>query len=151
MTKYKGRLDTLRLLSRIGFISLSGRPSAAPQRTTSWDVGKPVKPPRENQPIATDSCEQTGCIGTTPLTMLQDMTLQSCVMEGRSLTCEGKVPHRGSRILVWVHNLVTGEDEYRYSGPVPDEPDLTQYMHNEPRPHLLTTWAVPHSLPTGPP
>ena len=132
MTKYKGRLDTLRLLSRIGFISLSGRPSAAPQRTTSWDVGKPVKPPREDQPIATDSCEPTGCIGTTPLTMLQDMRLQSCVMEGRSLTCEGKVPHRGSRILVWVQNLNTGSTEYEYTNPVPDEPDLRSFVSDGP-------------------
>ena len=34
MTKYKGRAETLRLLGRIGFIRLSGRPEIAPKRTT---------------------------------------------------------------------------------------------------------------------
>ena len=154
MTKYKGRLDTLRLLGRIGFVSLPGRPTTAPKRTTSWDVSKPVAPPREDKgtttPIDTDSCEPTGCIGTTPITMVQDMHLRSCVFEGRSLSTEGCIPHRGSRILVWVQDLNTGETLYDYTGPVADEPDLRTLTLHDPRPHLLTTWAINSLNPTGP-
>ena len=47
MTKYKGRADTLRLLGRLGFIRLAGRPGIAPKGTTGWDIGKPVVAPKE--------------------------------------------------------------------------------------------------------
>ena len=154
MTKYKGRLDTLRLLGRIGFVSLPGRPTTAPKRTTTWDVSMPVPPPREDKgttlPTDTNSCEPTGCIGTTPIKMVQDMQLHSCVLEGRSLSTEGQLPHRGSRLLVWVQNINTGDTCYQYNGPVADEPDLRQFVSTDPRPHLLATWAINTLSPTGP-
>ena len=113
MTKYKGREDTPRLLGRIGFQKLSGRPQAAPKRTTSWDIGRPIPPPREVN-VDTNSCEIAH-----PVDLIQDylhiMPFKTCILEGRSLNPEGRLPTRGCRILLWVEDLNAGKTLYSYS------------------------------------
>ena len=97
----------------------------------------------------TNSCEIAH-----PVDLIQDylhvMPLKSCILEGRSLNPQGKLPTRGGRILLWVEDLNAGNTMYSYSGPVLDEPNLIDMTTNDPRPLLLATWAENSMGPTGP-
>ena len=154
MTKYKGRSDTLRLLSRIGFTRLAGRPESAPKRTTTWDVGQPISPPRED-PNEMDQLDTNSCDTITGddshQSILQSMMLHSTRLEGKLLCSDQQVPHRGSRILMSVQDLHTGDEVFKYRGPIPDEPDLFSLVDSkDSRPLFLVTWAINILNPTGP-
>ena len=86
MTKYLGRADTLRLLGRVGFTRLQGRPTIAPKRNLGWDVGNPVPYLKDDIPGgggegSTQEVLELGCdLGTTY--HLHQMPLMSCTFEG---------------------------------------------------------------------
>ena len=145
MTKYLSRVDTLRLLGRVGFTRLQGRLTIARKRNLGWDVGNPVPYLKDDIPGgggegSTQEVLELGCdLGTTH--HLHQMPLMSCIFEGKSLCPQGRVPTRGCRILLSVVDMQLGEEVYQYTGPVPDEPDLRSFA-TAPRPTLLATWAI---------
>ena len=153
MTKYLGRADTLRLLGRVGFTRLQGRPTVAPKRNLGWDVGNPVPYLKDDIPGgggegSTKEVLELGYdLGTTH--HLHQMPLMSCIFEGESLCPNGRVPTRGSRILLSVVDMLQGTEVYHYQNPVPDEPDLRSFCRDA-RPLLLVTWGLNHISPTGP-
>ena len=153
MTKYLGRADTFRLLGRVGFTRLQGRPIIAPKRNLGWDVGNPVPyfkddiPGGGGQGSTQEVLELGNDLGTTHL--VHQMPMMSCIFEGKSLSPSGRVPTRGSRILLSVVDMLQGIDVYQYKNPVPDEPDLRDLCCDH-RPLLLATWGINPITPTGP-
>ena len=105
MTKGKSRLDTLRLVGLIGFVTLPGRPGTAPLRASKWDISKPVAPPRVvgNDLIDTGMCEvgydSDDGIDACRSGILHHMELSSYLVEGRNLHAGRAFPSKSNRIL----------------------------------------------------